>query len=94
MMEIMVNAAADTVGSASQMPTGSDVADVQARIDRLKAIRRRFGWSEEVCAYHLGVTYSTLNRWERGASLPRSRLVLNAIDHFIATHGKEARERG
>ncbi|OGX28912.1 MAG: hypothetical protein A3B78_01915 [Omnitrophica WOR_2 bacterium RIFCSPHIGHO2_02_FULL_67_20] len=76
------------------MPQGSRPAAVQDRIDRLKAIRRRLGWSEEVCAYHLGVTYSTLNRWERGESLPKSRLVLTAIDHFIAKHRKEALERG
>ena len=67
---------------------------VQERIDRLKAIRRRLGWSEEVCAYHLGVTYSTLNRWERGESMPKSRVVLNAIDHFIAKYQKEQPERG
>lgn len=76
------------------MPRGSGPTAVQERIDRLKAIRRRFGWSEEVCAYHLGVTYSTLNRWERGESLPRSRLVLTAIDHFIAKYQKEQPERG
>lgn len=68
------------------MLKGSDGAAVQERIDQLKAIRGRFGWSEEVCAYHLGVTYSTLNRWERGKSLPRSRLVLTAIDRFIAKY--------
>jgi DNA-binding transcriptional regulator YiaG len=61
--------------------------EAKEKIVRLKAIRKALGWSEEVCAYHLGVTYSTLNRWERGESLPRSRLVLKAIDRFIATHG-------
>ena len=67
---------------------------MQKRIDRLKAVRRRLGWSEEVCAYHLGVTYSTLNRWERGESLPKSRVVLNAIDRFIAKYQKAQPERG
>lgn len=76
------------------MPQGSEATAVQERIDQLKAIRGRFGWSEEVCAYHLGVTYSTLNRWERGKSLPRSRLVLTAIDHFIAKYQKAPPERG
>lgn len=76
------------------MPKGSELAAVQERVDRLKAIRRRLGWSEEVCAYHLGVTYSTLNRWERGESLPRSRVVLMAIDHFIAKYQKAQSERG
>ncbi len=62
---------------------------MQAKIERLTAIRKRLGWSEEVCAYHVGVTYSTLNCWERGESSPRSRLVLEAIDRFIAKHGLE-----
>ena len=65
-----------------------DPASIRERIERLRAIRQALGWSEEVCAYHLGVTYSTLNRWERGESLPKSRLVLKAIDQFLAKYGK------
>jgi len=61
---------------------------IRNKIARLKAIRQWLGWSEETCAHELGVTYSTLNRWERGKSLPRSRAVLGAIDRFIATHGR------
>ena len=62
--------------------------DVRERIDRLKALRKQLGWSEELCAYHLGVTYSTLNRWERGESTPKSRAVLSAIDRFITKHSR------
>ena len=62
--------------------------DNKERIERLKAIRKQLRWSEEVCAYHLGVAYSTLNRWERGESMPKSRVVLGAIDRFIARYGK------
>ena len=62
---------------------------VREKIEHLKVIRHRLGWSEEVCAYNLGVTYSTLNRWERGEVLPRSRVMLKAIDHFIVKYGKE-----
>jgi DNA-binding transcriptional regulator YiaG len=47
-----------------------------------------------VCAFHLGVTYSTLNRWERGESLPKSRVVLKAIEHFIAKYRKNQPEGG
>ena len=61
---------------------------VRQRIDQLKALRQRLGWSEETCAHQLGVTYATLNRWERGESLPRSRLVLEAIERFISRHNK------
>jgi len=68
-------------------------AEIKGKIERLKAVRKALGWSEEVCAYHLGVTYSTLNRWERGESFPKSRVVLKAIDRFIATHGMHEPKR-
>ena len=61
--------------------------NTREKIERLKAIRKRMGWSEETCAHHLGVTYSTLNRWERGEVVPKSQVVLSAIDHFIAQYG-------
>ena len=66
-----------------------DDAEVRDKIAKLSAIRKRLGWSEEVCAYHLGVTYSTLNRWARRESLPKSRVVLQAIDRFIAKYGRK-----
>ena len=67
--------------------------DIKDKIRKLTAIRKELGWSEELCAHHLGVTYSTLNRWERGESLPKSQLVLSALDHFIAKYGKDQPER-
>ena len=94
MTRIIYRPIPDAIGYASHMPKGSEPTAVQERIDRLKALRRRLGWSEEVCAYHLGVTYSTLNRWERGDSLPKSRVVLKAIDRLIARYQKERFERG
>ena len=69
-------------------------AQIIEQIHRLKAVRKRLGWSEEVCAYHLGVTFSTLNRWERGESMPKSRVILKAIDQFIAKHSKGEPGRG
>ncbi len=68
--------------------------NINQRIEQLKAIRRQLQWSEELCAYHLGVTYSTLNRWERGQSKPKSRAVLSAIDQFIAKYGKGHTDAG
>ena len=68
-------------------------SEVKEKIEQLKALRKRLGWSEEVCAYHLGVTYSTLNRWERGESLPKSRVIFKAIDRFLAKYAKEQSER-
>ena len=63
------------------------------KIKQLKALRTQQGWSEETCAHLLGVTYSTLNRWERGESLPKSRVMVEAIDHFIARYGTRKPER-
>jgi len=90
MTHVMEEPTAGAVGFGVKMETPT----VQERLERLKVVRQALGWSEEVCAYHLGVTYSTLNRWERGESLPRSRLVLTAIDHFIAKYQKAQPERG
>ena len=73
------------------MDTSSDVSH---RIEQIKTIRKRLRWSEELCAYHLGVTYSTLNRWERGQSKPKSRAVLSVIDRFIAKHSKSRTDAG
>ncbi len=63
-------------------------SSILEKIERLKAIRKALGWSEETCAHHLGVTYSTLNRWERGQVVPNSQVVLSAIDQFIARYGQ------
>lgn len=84
MTHVMEEPAADAVGFGVKM----GMTAVQEKIERLKAIRKALGWSEEVCAYHLGVTYSTLNRWERGESMPKSRAVLSAIDRFMTRYGK------
>ena len=59
---------------------------IHEKIAQLKAARQRLGWSEEQCAHHLGVTYSTLSRWERGESVPKSMVVLKAIDQFLRDH--------
>ncbi len=65
--------------------------ETKEKIKRLKAIRTQLGWSEETCAHRLGVTYSTLNRWERGQVAPKSQVILSAIDHFIARYGQGGR---
>ena len=66
---------------------------IHDKIARLKRVRERLGWSEETCAHHLGITYSTLNRWERGESLPKSQVVLQAIDQFLAAYGQDVTDK-
>ncbi len=38
--------------------------------DRIKKIRLSLGWSQERMARELGVSFSTVNRWERGRTSP------------------------
>ena len=64
-------------------------AQLKRAIKQLQALRQSLGWSQEQCAHHLGVAYASLNRWERGASLPRSRVIIHAIDQFLAQHGSK-----
>ena len=68
--------------------------EIRDKLHKLTDVRKALGWSEETCAHELGVTYSTLNRWERGESLPKSQVVLKAIDRFIAKYGKHNPEGG
>lgn len=36
----------------------------------VKALRKRLGWSQERLARQLGVSFSTISRWERGYGEP------------------------
>ena len=46
--------------------------------EQLKALRRQHGWSQEDLARELGVSFSTVNRWENGKAKP-SRLAQKGI---------------
>ncbi len=39
-------------------------------MEEIKQIRRRLGWSQERLAQELGLSFSTISRWERGESTP------------------------
>ena len=45
---------------------------------QLKTLRRQHGWSQEDLARELGVSFSTVNRWENGKAKP-SRLAQKGI---------------
>jgi len=34
--------------------------------EEIRALRERLGWSQEQMAQRLGVSFTTVNRWERG----------------------------
>ncbi len=46
--------------------------------DDVKALRMFLGWSQERLARELGVSFCTVNRWEKGRSKP-SPMALNAL---------------
>ena len=46
--------------------------------EQLKALRQQQGWSQEDLARELGVSFSTVNRWENGKAKP-SRLAQKGI---------------
>ena len=54
------------------MPSMENIAE------QLKALRRQRGWSQEDLARELGVSFSTVNRWENGKARP-SRLAQKGI---------------
>ncbi|MCL1914470.1 MAG: helix-turn-helix transcriptional regulator [Eubacteriaceae bacterium] len=52
----------------------------------LKTIRKEFGISQEDLAHELGISYTTINRWENSRRLP-SRLAMRQIKDFCAAKG-------
>ncbi|WP_413165062.1 helix-turn-helix domain-containing protein [Capilliphycus salinus ALCB114379] len=52
----------------------------------VRTLRERLGLSQEKLAASLGVSFQTVNRWERGHAKP-SQLALNAIEQKLAEMG-------
>lgn len=54
-------------------------------------LRRRLGLSQEKFAAKLGVSFQTVNRWERGRSRP-SQLAVNALRGQLLQMGERGRD--
>ncbi|MEB3884197.1 helix-turn-helix domain-containing protein [Lyngbya sp. CCY1209] len=54
-------------------------------------LRRRMGLSQEKFAAKLGVSFQTVNRWERGRSQP-SQLAINALRGQLLEMGERGRD--
>ena len=52
----------------------------------LRAIRQKSFLSQEAFAKELGVSFTTVNRWETGKSKP-SYKAMKQIDNFCKAHG-------
>ena len=57
----------------------------------IRDMRSHFGLTQEQLALHLGVTYSTTNRWENGRGTP-SPLAVQKIEEMLAQMGDHGRE--
>lgn len=55
--------------------------DLQHRLGaRIRAFRKRRGWSQEDLAEHAGLSEDTVSAWERGKSLPSIKLLIAAAE--------------
>jgi DNA-binding transcriptional regulator YiaG len=59
----------------------------------IKALRGRTGLTQEDLAHEVGVSTSTVNRWENGHSQP-SRLACHALQRISNTAEDSAEETG
>jgi putative transcriptional regulator len=53
----------------------------------IKSLRKSLGLTQEQLANALGVSWITVNRWERNKSRP-SPLALEKLENFIARHAE------
>jgi putative transcriptional regulator len=57
----------------------------------VKSLRELLGLSQEKLAARLGVTFSSVNRWENGHTKP-SPLALKQVEQLLDSLGKDGRE--
>ncbi|MEB3277703.1 MAG: helix-turn-helix transcriptional regulator [Lyngbya sp.] len=67
------------------MPVTTPVSDIP---NLIRTLRERLGLSQEKLAASLGVSFQTVNRWERGHAKP-SQLAWNAIEQKLAEMGSQ-----
>ena len=60
--------------------------------EEIKQIRKQLGWSQERLARELGLSFSTINRWERGESKPSAaaQQLLNKLVQSVLPKAKPA----
>lgn len=51
--------------------------------ETVKAVRQQIGLSQEELAHASGVSFATVNRWEKGKTLP-SKLARRQSEHFCS----------
>lgn len=53
--------------------------------DTIKNLRRTKGWSQEELAIRLNVVRQTISKWEKGASVPDSKMLIRIAEEFDTT---------
>lgn len=69
--------------------TVAEKSEDQSRL--VKSLRELLGLSQEKLAARLGVTFSSVNRWENGHTKP-SPLAMKQIEQLLGSLGKEGRK--
>jgi type I restriction enzyme M protein len=62
--------------------------------ETIRAIRNALGVSQEAFARRVGVTYNTVNRWEKGKSLPKSTPIIEKILELAREAGTDDKVLG
>lgn len=57
--------------------------------EQVKEVRRQLRLSQEDLAHALGVSFSTINRWENGKTMP-SKLAFNQFTNFCKENVQSA----
>jgi transcriptional regulator with XRE-family HTH domain len=60
--------------------------------EAIKDIRKRLQWSQERLGRELGLSYSTISRWERGLSTP-SPVADRLLSELAQSHRPKAKSR-
>jgi DNA-binding transcriptional regulator YiaG len=60
----------------------------------IRAIRDALGVSQEAFARRVGVAYNTVNRWEKGKSLPKSTPIIERILELAREAGADDKVLG
>ena len=71
--------------------TGIPIVKAPETKELIRELRKRLELTQEQCAAQLGVTFSTLNRWENGRAKP-SPLALKSIQHELEQLGEQGQD--
>lgn len=79
------------VGLRYERLTGILTVKAPETKELVRELRKRLELTQEQCAARIGVTFSTLNRWENGHAKP-SPLALKSIQHEIKQLGEQGKD--